>query len=133
MYEMKEEFKTGIPFVDEQHKKLFDIAEETYQLLKNDFAIDKYDKILVLIDQLKDYSVYHFETEEKYMKEINYCDLPIQEHQHSAFIDKLNNFDLSKIDDDQDEYIISILNFLSEWLIDHIFAFDKKIYNSELK
>ena len=28
MYEMKDEFKTGIDFIDEQHARLFEIANE---------------------------------------------------------------------------------------------------------
>ena len=30
MYEFKEEFKTGIPMIDEEHARLFEIAEELY-------------------------------------------------------------------------------------------------------
>ena len=44
MYEMKDEFKTGIDFIDEQHSRLFEIADEAYNLLKNDFTIDKYNQ-----------------------------------------------------------------------------------------
>ena len=43
MFEMKDEYKTGIESIDEQHKMLFEIAERTYQLLKNNYTIDKYD------------------------------------------------------------------------------------------
>ncbi len=32
MYEMKEEYLTGIPFIDEEHAKLFEIADEAYEL-----------------------------------------------------------------------------------------------------
>ena len=33
MYEFKEEYKTGIDFIDEQHKVLFEIADKTYTLI----------------------------------------------------------------------------------------------------
>ena len=65
MYEMKDEFKTGIDFIDEQHSRLFEIADEAYNLLKNDFTIDKFDKVIDLIDELKDYTVFHFKSEEE--------------------------------------------------------------------
>ena len=35
MYEMKDEYKTGIDFIDEQHARLFEIANEAYNLLGN--------------------------------------------------------------------------------------------------
>lgn len=64
MYVMKEEFKTGIDFIDEQHQALFDIANKTYYLLKDEFSIDKYDTIVSLIEELRKYSIYHFRAEE---------------------------------------------------------------------
>lgn len=34
MYEMKPEYYTGIAQIDEEHKKLFEIADEAYELYK---------------------------------------------------------------------------------------------------
>lgn len=103
MYEFKEEYKTGVDFIDEQHKVLFEIADKTYNLLKNDFAIDKYDKIVSLIEELQNYTVFHFTAEEEYMKKIKYKRLFTQKMEHEAFIKKINDVDFSKIDENQDE------------------------------
>ncbi|WP_186429099.1 bacteriohemerythrin [Clostridium sp. BSD9I1] len=127
MYEFKEEYKTGIDFIDEQHKVLFEIAEKTYNLLKNEFAIDKYDKIVALIKELQDYTIFHFTAEEEYMKSINYKRMFTQKVEHDAFIKRINDVNFSKIDEDQDEYIISILQLLNDWLTGHIFSNDKLI------
>lgn len=127
MYEFKEEYKTGIDFIDEQHKVLFDIADRTYMLLKNDFSLDKYDKVVALIEELQDYTAFHFKAEEAYMKKINYKRMFTQKVEHEAFIKKLNNVDFKKIDEDQNEYIVSILQFLNDWLTEHIFENDKLI------
>lgn len=127
MYEFKEEYKTGIDFIDEQHKVLFEIADRTYSLLKNDFTIDKYDKIVELIEELQDYTVFHFTAEEEYMKSINYKRMFTQKVEHDAFIKRINDVDLSKIDENQDEYIVSILQLLNDWLTGHIFSNDKRI------
>ena len=127
MYEFKEEYKTGIDSIDEQHKKLFDIADRTYYLLKDEFSIDKYDKIVQLIKELKDYTAYHFKCEEDYMESINYKRMFTQKIEHESFIKKLDEIDLNKIDENQDEYIIEILEFLSNWLINHICGNDKLI------
>ncbi|OOM79876.1 hemerythrin family protein [Clostridium sp. BL-8] len=127
MYEFKEEYKTGIDFIDEQHKVLFEIADRTYTLLKNDFTIDKYDKIVTLLEELQNYTAFHFTAEEEYMKKINYKRMFTQKIEHDAFIKKLNDIDLSTIDENQDEYIVSILQFLNDWLTGHIFENDKLI------
>ena len=36
MYEFKEEYVTGIESVDAEHKRLFEIADEAYQLTKEE-------------------------------------------------------------------------------------------------
>ncbi|WP_294373649.1 bacteriohemerythrin [uncultured Clostridium sp.] len=127
MYEFKEEFKTGIDIIDEQHKRLFEIADETYKLLKNEFITDKYDKIVHLIEELKEYTSFHFKTEEDYMESINYKRMFTQKIEHQAFIKKLDEIDLNKIDENQEEYILELLNFLNDWLVNHICTNDKLI------
>ena len=127
MYKFKEEYKTGIDFIDEQHKVLFEIADKTYTLLKNDLTLDKYDKIVTLIEELQDYTVFHFNAEEEYMKSINYKRMFTQKVEHDAFVKRIKDVDFSKIDQDQDEYIISILQLLNDWLTGHIFENDKLI------
>lgn len=127
MYKMKDEFKTNIPLIDEQHKKLFEIADNAYRLLTDNFRVDKYDKIIDIINELKEYAKFHFEAEEKYMESINYKKLFSQKVYHEAFIKKLSKFDLSHIDENQDNTIKELLQFLNDWLIEHILHSDKLI------
>ncbi|APF23690.1 MULTISPECIES: bacteriohemerythrin [Clostridium] len=127
MYEMKDEFKTGIDFIDEQHARLFEIANEAYTLLKNDFTIDKYDKVIDLVDELKDYTVFHFNAEEEYMDSINYKRRFTQKIEHDAFIKKINEVDYKTIDSDPDKYILELLELLNQWLTGHILHNDKLI------
>ena len=39
MYEFKEEYVTGIASVDAEHKRLFEIADEAYQLTKEELEV----------------------------------------------------------------------------------------------
>lgn len=127
MYEMKKEYYTGIEQIDQEHKTLFDIAEETYQLQNNEFIPDKYDNIKSLLSKLKDYAIMHFQHEEEYMEKIQYKRLFTQKIQHKAFCDKLEEFDLEQLDENSDELINEILTFLTDWLVDHILYTDKLI------
>jgi len=127
LYEFKDEYKTEIAFIDEQHKVLFEIANEAYELLKNDYVVDKYNKIVELIHKLQNYTAFHFKAEEEYMKSINYKRMFTQKVEHEAFIKRINDVDFSKIDQNQDQYIINILQLLNDWLIEHIFSNDKLI------
>ncbi|MFT5873265.1 MAG: hemerythrin [Clostridium sp.] len=124
MFEMKEKYRTSIPQIDAEHEKLFEIGERAYQLLIDKFDMDKYDKIVEVIEELREYTVYHFKHEEEYMESINYKRLFTQKIDHAGFIKKIYEVNLNKIDDNQDEAIMGILTFLNEWLINHILQKD---------
>ena len=127
MYEMKEEYKIGVEQIDEQHKKLFELADKAYMLLKDELVIDKYDKIVEILEELKEYTIFHFRSEEEYMQSIGYKRLFTQKIEHDNFIKELENVDYSSIDAKQDESLVKILNFLNDWLIEHILKTDKLI------
>ena len=127
MYEFKEEYKTGIDFVDAEHQRLFEIAEDAYQLQQNEFIPDKYDNIIKILEELRDYTKSHFAHEESYMKEIGYKGMFTQKVQHDAFIAKLDEMDLQSLDEDSDEAINDILTFRTNWRVSHILNVDKLI------
>lgn len=127
MYEMKDEYLTGIELIDNEHKVLFQIADEIYQLCTNEFVPDKYDHISNLIQRLKDYAIMHFEHEEEYMEGIRYKRMFTQKIQHDNFKRKLDTMDLEIIDDDQEQAIQELLKFVTDWLVEHILETDKRI------
>ena len=127
MIKWKEEYKIGVEQIDNQHKRLFEIADEAYGILLDKYSIDKYDRIVEVINELKDYTVFHFRSEEDYMKKINYPGLSSQKKVHDEFIEKINSVDLEQIDENQDKYIMEILDFVLNWIEQHILKMDKLI------
>ena len=129
MFEMKPEYYIGIKMIDEQHNQLFTYADEAYELLNDEFTPDKYDRIDILLEKLYDYTVKHLADEEAYMESINYNKLFTQKVQHQAFIEKLDEFMEShnKEEENQDEQIMKILTYLTEWLVNHILHVDGQI------
>lgn len=127
MYELKDEYLTGIKQIDDEHRTLFQIADEIYQLCVNDFVPDKYDHITNLIQRLKDYALMHFDHEEAYMESINYSRMFTQKIQHDNFRGKLAIMDLEIIDDNQEQAIEDLLKFVTDWLVEHIMVTDKRI------
>jgi len=125
--EFTEEYLTGIEMIDREHKTLFGIVERADQLIKSFDASSGYDKITEILDELKDYTKEHFSDEEEYMESIHYEGLSAQKRAHEAFIDKLENINLNEVDDDPEEYLQQLLEFLLGWLINHILYTDKKI------
>lgn len=127
MIQWKDEYSVGIDFVDEQHQQLFVIANKIYELLNNHLVLDKYDRIVEIIEELKDYTRYHFNAEEEHMKSIGYRKFLSQKVAHTEFLEKMDAIDLARIDDGQNEYLHEILNFVMDWLVYHILKQDKLI------
>lgn len=124
MFEWKKEYETNVEKIDEQHKKLFEIGNRLYELIKNDLVIDKYDRIMDIIAELKNYTVFHFQFEENYMVEIGYKKFLSHKVQHDDFIKKFNDIDFKKIDHSQDKYMLDLMSFIYEWIDGHILGTD---------
>lgn len=127
MYELKEEFLTGIEEIDREHKRLFEIADELYELKCEEFMPDKYDNIRKILEELKDYTLTHFAHEEAYMQSIGYKRMFTQKSQHDALRQIMQEWDLDAIDENQDEAIEEMLRIVTEWLVNHILNQDKLI------
>ena len=127
MYVFKDEFRTGIEHIDDEHQKLFEIADKAYETLMDDFIPDKYDYIVEILSELTEYATTHFEHEEEYMMSIRYKKLISHKAEHVEFFEKISSYDLSEVDERQKDVILGLLEFLNEWLIHHILDSDKLI------
>lgn len=125
MFEMKEEYYLGVDAMDAEHKKLFEIAESAYKLLNDEFIIDKFDYIVKIIEELRDYAEVHFSHEEAYMESIQYKKIFSQKIEHQEFIGKLNQINWEEVEKDQEKTILNLLEFLNDWLVNHILYTDK--------
>lgn len=127
MYQFKDEFRIGIDSIDKEHQKLFEIADRAYETLMDEFIPDKYDYIVEILNELKEYAATHFKHEEEYMASIRYKKLFSQKASHEEFIEKISTYDLEQIDENQKEAILGVLDFLNDWLVHHILESDKLI------
>jgi hemerythrin len=123
----KEEYRIGINHIDEQHKRWFLIAEEVYNLFNQDTNIDKTNKIMAIMSELKDYTIYHFNFEESYMKEIDYKNYNRHKEAHARFIDKINSVNIYELGDDLNEHIQELLEYMIKWLYLHILNTDREL------
>ena len=125
-----DKYRTGITLIDDEHRRLFEIIKETNDLLHAELLHDKYDEIVRLINELRSYTEFHFSDEEALMARINYPGLAAQKRAHSAFIERLVEIDLNDLDEmdnHQQEYLLDLIQFLLDWLTNHILACDRKI------
>ncbi len=130
MFAFTDRYKTGIELVDDEHRRLFEIIAETKDVIDSEFLADKYDSIMSLINQLREYTEFHFKDEEVLMEKIGYPGLEVQKRAHAAFVERLVEIDfkdLDNMDDNQQEYLLELIQFLVSWLSNHILGEDKKI------
>ena len=126
-YTYTAQYSTGITFIDDEHKELFRIIGEVHRPIVHDYVHDKYDEIVRLLEELKNYTKFHFGDEEEYMEAIHYEGLEAQKKAHDAFISRLEGMDLEYVDDNQQKTLEELLEFLVSWLVNHILHMDKKI------
>lgn len=123
-FEWEDSLSVGYNTIDLHHKKLlsimghfkalFDLPQEEYKL-----------KIGKVIKNLSDYTAYHFEEEEKIMKEYAYPKL--QEHKdiHISFIKKIRDA-LIPLASGNIDAGLQFYDFLGKWLVEHIAGADHK-------
>lgn len=127
MYEMKPEYYTGIEAIDKEHERLFELAQETHELLNDNLLLDKTENLNYLISELINYTKIHFSHEETYLEQIRYGQIEVHKKQHREFENKLMAFDLDSAEDNfelQNETVQNLLSFLVNWLISHILKVD---------
>lgn len=119
------DLSVGVELIDEQHKALFEKAEQLFEAGKNNRAKEYVGELLRFLDE---YTRKHFGDEERYMLSINYPGYNEQKAAHMAFIAKLD--DLRKEYDKSGGNLMVILNanrMVLDWLIQHISKMDKEI------
>ncbi len=118
----KEIYSIGVKEIDDQHKKLLQIAntflkarleEKETEVLKETFV------------NLIDYTKYHFETEEKHMEKNKYDGLTEQKRQHQMLIKQIVQV-LNHLKAGETYAVDELENLLKNWLVKHILDHDKK-------
>lgn len=125
-FKWKDSYSINIAEIDEQHKKLFEIGDRVYDIVLLDDDYDHYDEIVEIIEELRDYTIYHFEYEEKMLQKHGYNELEFQHFQHSFFVKRLEKIVSKDIDEDQKETTKEIIEFLADWITNHILQSDMK-------
>lgn len=114
---------TGISEQDNQHKKLIDLINQLNDAMLAGHAADVQGKVLT---ELVNYTVSHFGYEEKLMAQHSYEDTPAHKAEHAKFVQTAG--DLKKKFDSGNAAITSdIMNFLRDWLTNHIMKTDKRL------
>ncbi|WP_292468633.1 bacteriohemerythrin [Methanolobus sp.] len=117
-----DKFSMQIKEIDDQHKVLVRMINELHDAMKQAKGKEASIKI---IDKMAEYMQFHFSTEEKYMQRFAYPDYMAHKQEHVKFVEQgvqfRQDFDAGKAGLSYD-----VMNFLMDWLVNHIQESDKK-------
>ena len=124
IFPWNENFQTGIPVVDEQHRKLVDLLNKLASHLA--YGVDQ-PALNKVFDELVDYTQYQFKTEEGVWGKYLSVDELVMEHEktHLDFVSEIAALK-GKHDTLATEQVIEeVVVFLTHWLAFHILETDK--------
>lgn len=124
MFKWKDEFSINVNSIDEQHQKLFEIGNSLYNIISIKDGIDRYDEIMEILYEMRDYAIYHFDYEEKLMKDNGYSSFDKHKKQHDAFIAKVNSIESEDVDEKQKKIGMDLIIFIANWIENHILKTD---------
>jgi hemerythrin-like metal-binding protein len=123
--EWNNDYSVGIAELDKHHHQLFEILNELFTLMAEG-AEDK--AIIKVINELLDYTHYHFDEEERIMEKMGYPDLEMHRQLHQELINQLKGF-YNEAEHGMAIFVATkIANVGLEWLKNHILLVDHKYY-----
>lgn len=118
-----ETYSVNIREIDDQHKKLFNLINILCDAMREGRDNDVLGRVL---SELIDYTVYHFDTEERLFKKHGYPEYKHHKKEHDNLTrqavelrDKFNS-------DGYGMLSLEVLIFLKDWMKNHVMVTDKK-------
>ena len=123
LFNWNDEYSVNVLAMDNHHKKLFDILNQMHDAMKAGSGEEVVGKI---INELIDYTRYHFGEEEKMMEQINFSGIDSQKRAHKAFVDKMLEYQ-QEVNEGMAIFTVSkVARTGVEWLKEHILVMDNK-------
>lgn len=119
----RKSYEIGVAEIDMQHRRLVGMINEL-----SDAMMERRGQRAVkhVLAELKDFIVEHFETEESVMEKSGYPDLPQHRIKHVELTRQVLEF-REKARGDQQLEASELLDFLCDWLRNHMMVFDKEV------
>lgn len=122
MFAWKDTYSIGVPEIDAQHRRLFGLADELHSAMNGGKGKAVMEQVL---QNLISYTKTHFAAEERLMQRCKYAELGPHKAQHDELTRKVlqlqQDFQAGK-----GMITIEVMQFVSNWLRQHIGGSDRK-------
>ena len=117
-----ESISVQVELFDNHHKKLILLINRLYQSMENGEGSSV---LLPILEELVEYTAYHFSAEEDVFEKYNYPDKEAHIQQHQTFVAKAKDLH-SGLQAGSAVLTNEVLDFLQEWVVTHIMKTDFK-------
>jgi len=120
--EWQDSYSVGISSIDQQHKKLVNLINQLQTAV--DYSTgEEFER--EALNELVAYTKTHFAHEEGLLEQNSYPEFEAHKAEHKKMIQKVESV-ITEYKQDPDRSMTNALDFLKDWLINHINGTDKK-------
>ena len=118
-----DKMSVGVQALDDDHKKLVGMVNTLFDGIQAGQGKDAVGRIL---DGLIQYTVEHFKREEDFFAQTGYADAAAHKAMHQALCQQVLDVQKKFNEGASATLSLEVMNFLKNWLINHIQGTDKK-------
>ncbi len=117
-----DKFSFGISIIDKEHRKFIDVINKAFVAKEQN---DNPKEVQALLKEMANYTITHFATEEAYMIKFNYPEYKYHKGEHHDF-SMTTIANLRKVIKGDYQIANELLEYLKQWLVNHIQGTDRK-------
>lgn len=115
-------YSVNVKELDDQHKYFLSLLNRLYRYI---YANKSRDELKSILTDLVSYKSNHFATEEKYFDLYDYENSVEHKKEHQKLEQQISDFQNEFLEGKKD-ITVELVDFLENWLIDHLDTQDKK-------
>jgi len=120
--EWDEKYSVGVKEIDDQHKRFIEIMNSLYSVA---YAGESKNGLEEIFLNIMNYRDNHFATEEKYFDLYQYENAVEHKSEHQKLRDEVEKF-YKQYKEDGVDVAADLMDFLENWLVDHLENQDQK-------
>ena len=133
VFDWRDELNLGIKEIDEQHKRLFKIGRDMEQLVRFNCVNVTDKQLLDIVCELRDFVVYHFYEEERFMELCGFEGLEEHRKKHKEFTEYVSKIDCPKLKENPGVELKKIKDTLQDWIFKHMLVEDTQMVKKMTK